>query len=158
MNHHYILLEQPATTTRPLATMSKPKWSSLRTHGVTRDRSKNFHAKPPDTSSTTWADTMILPKPEEIFRYIFQNIPGLSVNPRSHKHQQIGTAMTETEADVYGTVELNLNFKMLGPSSQWAERFQHLRRNHYVHSYNKHDISKARTLFGGTAQIATGAF
>jgi hypothetical protein len=76
---------------------------------------------------------MILPKPpEEIFGYIFQNIQGLPVNPRSHKHQQIGTAMAETKANVYGMAELNLNFKMLGPASQWTERFQHLRRNHFV--------------------------
>jgi hypothetical protein len=52
--------------------------------------------------------------------------------------------------------ELNLNFKMLGPAFQWTERFHRLKRNHSVHAYNKHDSSQARTLFGGTAQIATG--
>ena len=54
--------------------------------------------------------------------------------------------------------ELNINFKMLGPAFQWPERFRNLPRNHSIHTYNRHDSSKKRTLFGGTAQIATGAF
>jgi hypothetical protein len=79
------------------------------------------------------------------------------VNPNSHKHKQIGTALKETEADVFGIAELNLNFPVLGPSFQWSERFRHLYRNHLVHSCNKHDTSKKQTLFGSTAQISTGA-
>jgi hypothetical protein len=100
---------------------------------------------------------MALPKPANTFRFEFLNIQGLPINPHSHKHQQIGTAITETEADVLGMAELNLNLKMLGPAFQWTERFRRLQRNHSVHSYNKHDSSQARTLFGGTAQIAVGA-
>jgi hypothetical protein len=99
---------------------------------------------------------MIIPKPEKTFRMLFQNIQGLPIAPHSHKHQQICTAIKDTEADIFGMAELNLNFKMLGPTSQWTERFQRLQRNHSVHSYNKHDSSQKRTLFGGTAQIATG--
>jgi hypothetical protein len=109
------------------------------------------------TSSQTWADILSLPKPEEIFRYIFQNIQGLPVNPRGHKHIQISTAIHDTEADVFGLAELNLNFKTLSPASQWSERFRHLRRNHSVHTYNRHDSSRSNLLYGGTAQIATGA-
>ena len=79
------------------------------------------------------------------------------MNPRNHKHQQISTAIEETGTNVFGMAELNLNFKKLGPASQCSDRFQHLRHNHSVHSYNSHeDISQERTLFGGTAQIATG--
>jgi hypothetical protein len=110
-----------------------------------------------DTSSKTWADIIIIPKPEAVFRYTFQNIQGLPVNPNGHKHTQISTAIQETETDVFGMAELNLNFQSLGPSSQWIERFRHLRRNHSVHTYNRHDSSQSRLLFGGTAQIATGA-
>ncbi len=137
--------------------MSNPTRSSLRTHGVTRDGTqKNFRAKPTGTSSHSWADYLVYPKPDNIFRYIFQNIQGLPINPRHHKHQQISTAINDTGTDVFGMAELNLNFKKLGSASQWTDRFQHLRRNHSVHSYNSHDMSQERTLFGGTAQIATG--
>ena len=65
--------------------------------------------------------------------------------------------MTETESDVFGMAELNLNLQVLGPSFQWLERFRHLHRNHSIHATNRHDSSKKRTLFGGTAQISTGA-
>jgi hypothetical protein len=112
---------------------------------------------PDDTSSTSWADPMNIPKPDQTFRYIFQNIQGLPVNPNGHKHQQIGTALKETEADVFGLAELNLNLHALGPTFQWSERFRNLYRNHSIHTCNKHDSSKKRTLFGGTAQIAAGA-
>jgi hypothetical protein len=78
------------------------------------------------------------------------------VNPRSHKHQQIRTALHDTGTDVFGMSELNLNFKQLGPASQWSDRFLHLPRNHSVHSYNRHDMSQGSILYGGTAQIATG--
>jgi hypothetical protein len=67
--------------------------------------------------------------------------------------------INETETDILGMAELNINFKMLGSVSQWLERFRNLYRNHSVHSYNRHDSSTKRTLFRGTAQIAaTGAF
>jgi hypothetical protein len=117
----------------------------------------NDRATAPDTTSKTWGDPLPLPKPENTFRFIFQNIQGLPINPHSHKHQQIGTALRETEADTFGIAELNLNFGVLGPSFQWTERFRNMSRNHSVHSYNRHDSSKKRILFGGTAQIATGA-
>ena len=99
---------------------------------------------------------MILPKPDFIFRYIFQNIQGLPVNPRAHKHQQIGDAFTETEADIFGMAEINLNFSKLGASDQWYERFQSLRRNHSIHAVNQHDSSESKLLYGGTAQIIMG--
>jgi hypothetical protein len=119
---------------------------------------ENFRANhPQDTSSYSWGEELILPKPEQSFRYIFQNINGLPVNTYGYKHQQISTAMQETEADLFGMAELNINFKQLGPAAQWNERFRNLRRNHSIHSYNQHDSSTARTLFGGTAQIVTGA-
>ncbi len=62
---------------------------------------------------------MTLPKPELVFRYIFQNIQGLPVNPRAHKHQQIADAFQTTDADTFGMAEINLNFSKLGPSDQW---------------------------------------
>ena len=61
-------------------------------------------------SSTTWADIMVFPKPDDTFCYIFQNIQGLPVNPQGPKLQQIGAAFTETDADIFGQAELNLNF------------------------------------------------
>jgi hypothetical protein len=76
----------------------------------------------------------------------------------SYKHQQIGTALQDTEADVFGMAELNLNFKVLPASLQWHDRFHHIRLNHSVYTYNKHDSSTHQTLYGGTAQISTGAF
>jgi hypothetical protein len=156
-----LLLAQPATLPRPLASVSKPRRFSIGTHGRSSDPTTepSHRAVTPGTttSSRTWADILSLPKPKETFRYIFQNIQGLPVNPCGHKHSQISTAIHETEADVFGMAELNLNFHLLGPSSQWTERFRHLRRNHSVHSYNQHDSSQSRLLFGGTAQIATGA-
>jgi hypothetical protein len=118
---------------------------------------ENVHAETPDTSSTTWGDTLTLPKPPNTFRFIFQNIQGLLINPQSHKHQQIATAIKETKADVFGMAELNLNFGILGPSYQWTERFRQMPRIHSIHSVNRHDSSTKRSLFGGTAQISTGA-
>jgi hypothetical protein len=143
-----------------LAEVTNPTRSSVRTHGVPRDQNrKNFRAETnnnSDTSSTSWGNKIIVPKPEHIFRFTLQNIQGLPVNPTSHKHQQIGTAITETASDVAGLVELNLNFPVMGPAFQWSERFRHIRRHHSVHTCNKHDSSKKRILFGGTAQITTG--
>ena len=155
-----ILLAQPATSPRPLALVSKPRRSSIGTYGRSRDPTTetSHRAVPPGmTTSKTWADILSLPKPEEIFRYIFQNIQGLPVNPRGHKHTLISTAIHDTGANVFGLAKLNLNFKMLGPTSQWTERFRHLRRNHSVHTYNQHNSSQSNLLYGGTAQIATGA-
>jgi hypothetical protein len=127
-------------------------------HGVPRvHNSETIRANPGvNTSSSTWADTLTVPKPDNIFRFIFHNIQGLPVHPRAHKHQQIGDAFTETEADVFGLVELNLNFRVLDASSQWFERFRHLKRNHSIHSSNQHDSSDSKVLFGGSAQIALG--
>ena len=135
-----------------------PLRSSLRTHGATRDHNrKHFRAKKPTTSSHTWGEALILPKPPQTFRFTFINIQGLPINPNSHKHQQIKTAITETESDTIGMAELNLNFTVLGTIFQWAEPFRNLSCNHSIHTYNRHESSKKRTLFGGTAQITTGA-
>ena len=140
--------------------MHNPLRSSIRTHGVSRDHNrKNFRATSTSiTTSHTWGDPITIPKPKHTLRFTFLNIHGLPIDPQSYKHQQIGTAIKETESDILGMAELNINFKMLGSTSQWSERFRHLHRNHSVHTYNRHDSSTKRTLFGGTAQIATGAF
>ena len=134
-----------------------PPRQSTRRHGVLRGQRENFRVNPGNTSSSTWADPLQLPKPDLTFRYIFQNIQGLPVNPGGNKHQQIGVAIRETEADSFGMAELNLNFKKLGPSSQWYERFRRLQRNHSIHAYNKHDSSESNLLYGGTALISMGA-
>jgi hypothetical protein len=99
---------------------------------------------------------MIVPKPPEVFRFIHQNIQGLPVNPRAHKHKQIGVAMHDTEADTYSLVEINLNLRVMGAASQFKERFQHLRRNHSVHACNRHDSSTANILYGRAALITMG--
>jgi hypothetical protein len=127
-------------------------------HGVARDRNPAIGLAPNlETSSHPWGDVLNLPKPNRTFRFIFQNIQDLPVNPHSHKHQQIITALQETGADTFGMAELNLNFRVLGPTSQWNDQFQQLQRNHSVHTYNRHDMSQERLLFGGTAQVTTGA-
>ena len=127
-------------------------------HGVSRNHhSANIRANPGvKSSSSAWADYLLVPKPEQVFRYIFHKIQGLPVHPRGHKHQQIADAFQETDADVFGMVELNLNFRVMDASGQWYERFRHLKRNHSIHSVNKHDSSKANILFGGSAQISVG--
>jgi hypothetical protein len=138
--------------------MNKPRRSSLRTHGVNTDRShQRNRAANPSSTSNTWADYLVIPKPNNTFRYIFQNIQGLPVNPHSHKHQQIITALHDTFADIFSMAKLNLNFRVLSPTAQWAERFQRLRRNHSIHTYNRHDSSQDNLLFGGAAQITVGA-
>jgi hypothetical protein len=110
-----------------------------------------------DTSSQTWGDSILLPKPDNTFRFIFQNIQGLPIDPYSHQHHQIGMALKEMEADVFGIAEINLNFRVLGPSFQWSERFRNLQRHHSIHSFNRHNSSTKRVLFGGTGLISTGA-
>ena len=117
---------------------------------------KNFRANPTGTSSTIWADKLILPKPDETFRYIFQNIQGLPVKSRAYKHQQIGSAFATTEADTFGLAELNLNLRVLSTTAQFDDRFQFLRRNHSTHAVNQHDTSTATILYGGMAQITMG--
>jgi hypothetical protein len=115
-------------------------------HGVARDQNPAIGRAPNlETSSHPWGDVLDLPKPNRIFRFIFQNIQGLPVNPHSHKHQQITMA------------ELHLNLRILGSTSQCNNQFQNLQRNHSVHTYNRHDMSQEQLLFGGTAQITTGA-
>jgi hypothetical protein len=79
------------------------------------------------------------------------------VNPHSYKHQQIDTAIQDTGADVFGLAELNLNFRVLGTTSQWTDRFRSMKRNHSIHTYSQHDSSSENTLYGGTAQITKGA-
>ena len=108
------------------------------------------------TSSKIWADKMVNPKSARIYRYMFQNIQGLPVKPRAHKHQQIGDAFTETDANIFGMAEINLNLKVMGAASQLKERFLHLPRNNSVHACNRHDSSTANILYGGTAQITMG--
>jgi hypothetical protein len=115
------------------------------------DRATNL-----ETLLNHWGHSIQIQKPDDTFRFIFQNIQGLPINPQSHKHRPIGTALKDTEADVFRIAELNLNFGVLGPTYQWPERFQHLHRNHSIHSYNRRDSSTKRTLFGGTAQITIG--
>jgi hypothetical protein len=110
-----------------------------------------------ETSSHTWGNDITLPKPENTYQFAFLNIQGLPVNPHSHKHQQIITAQQETEAGTFGLSELNINFQILGSTAQWKDRFYKLGRNHSIHTYNRHDMSQERLLFGGTAQITTGA-
>jgi hypothetical protein len=130
----------------------------MRAHGAPRDQRENDRAEnTQDTSSKTWGDKLVLPKPANTYRFIFDNIQGLPIENQGHKHQQIITAIHETEADTIGMAELNLNFGVLGPSYQWTERFRQLPRKHSIHAYNRHDSSKKRILFGGTAQITTGA-
>jgi hypothetical protein len=77
-------------------------------HGATRGPNlRTFRATySPDTSSYFWGDEITIPKPKKTFRYTFQNIQGLPINPYADKHNQIITAMTETEADVYGLADL----------------------------------------------------
>ena len=136
--------------------MNNPQRSQVRTHGVQGDQTQETFRANEDTTSSNWGDVMILPKPEKSSRFTFQNIQGLPVNSQSHKHQQIRTAIQETDTDIFGMVELSLNFKVLGPNAQWKERFQALKRNHSIHTYNIHDSSLSRTLFGGTPQITMG--
>ena len=87
---------------------------------------------------------------------MFQNIQGLPVDPRGHKHQQIGSAFKETEADAFGMAKLNLNFSKIGPASQWYKRFRGLRRNHSIHASNIHDSTDSTILYGGTALTCMG--
>jgi hypothetical protein len=107
-----IFLEEPGPCPRTLALVSNPQRPSLRMHGVTRDRNPAIGRAPNlvETSSHPWGDALDLPKPNRTFRFIFQNIQGLPVNPHSHKHQQIITALQESWADTFGMAELNLNF------------------------------------------------
>jgi hypothetical protein len=76
-------------------------------HGVSRtNNSENTRATTGvQSSSSAWADYLIVPKPDQVFRYIFHNIQGLPIHPRGHKHQQIADAFKDTEADVFGMVE-----------------------------------------------------
>jgi hypothetical protein len=152
-------LEEPAPCPRTLALVSNPQRSSLGMHGIARYQNPAIGCAPNlETSSHSWGDVLDLPKPNRTFRFIFQNIQGPPVKPHSHKHQQFITALQETGADTFGMAKLNLNFRVLGSTSQWSDRFQKLRRNHSaVHTYNRHDMSQERLLFGGTAQITTGS-
>jgi hypothetical protein len=130
----------------------------VRTHGAPRDQNKgNDRANQSDNSSQIWGDAIAIPKPETVLRYLFHNIQGLPVKPTDYKHQQIKTAIQETEGDVTGLAEINVNFGALGPAYQWSERFRHMYRTHSINACNIHDSSKKSILFGGTAQISTGA-
>jgi hypothetical protein len=118
----------PATLLTLLVLVIDPPRQSTRRYGALKGQRKNYCANPGSTSLSTWADRLQLPKPDLIFRYMFQNIQGLLVNPRGYKHQQTGAAFKATKADTFGMVELNLNFKQLGPALQWYERFKGLQR------------------------------
>jgi hypothetical protein len=110
-----------------LARVIDPSQQSTQRHGVSRSqRIELFRANLSATSSKTWADKMVLPTPSRLFRYVFQNIQGLPVNPRARKYQHIGDAFAETEADIFGMAELNLNLRNMRAASQFKERFQHL--------------------------------
>jgi hypothetical protein len=98
-------------------------------HGVVRDQNPVIGPAPNlETSSHPRGDALDLLKPNRTFRFIFQDMQGLPVNPHSHKHQQIITALQETRADTFGMAELNINFRVLGSTSQWNGRFQKLWR------------------------------
>jgi hypothetical protein len=86
-------------------------------HGVARDQNWAIGRAPNLETPHTHGGDLELPKPNRTFRFIFQNIQGLLVNPHSHKHQKIITALQETGANTFGMAGLNINFRVLGSTS-----------------------------------------
>ena len=108
-----------------------------------------------DTTDDNWGDP-ILPKPPSTVRIAFQNIQGLPLYPYDAKHQQIISCIDQLQLDVFGLVEINLNFSRLPSHQQWKERFKGLRHAHSICSTNQHSTTTEKILFGGTAQLAHG--
>jgi hypothetical protein len=118
-------------------------------------RIKKRRVKPQPADS--WGDSLG-PRPVDNSRLAFCNINGFPVNPTNHKHHQIHHCMKKNEIQFFGLIELNLNFKWLGPKAQWHDRFQHAPKHHSQVAWNTHTYSKSRRNYGGVANISDADF
>jgi phage regulator Rha-like protein len=80
------------------------------------------------------------------------DINGLPVAAYHEKHDQIIKSIEKHKMDVLGMTEININFKEVGPTNQWKDRFKKLRTNSHC-ATNEHTTSKEKRVFGGTAYL-----
>jgi exonuclease III len=64
--------------------------------------------------------------------------------------------MEKHKMDVLGMAEININFKKVGPTQQWKDRFKKLRTNSHC-ATNEHTTSNEKRVFGGTAYLTSAA-
>jgi hypothetical protein len=101
----------------------------------------------------SWGDPLG-DRPADHSRIAFCSIWGLPVDPNHHKHRQLHHSMRRHQLNVFGIIEVNLNFKVLGTKAQWADRFAHARNYHTSVAWNKHNNGTRRRNFGGVVNIA----
>jgi hypothetical protein len=80
------------------------------------------------------------------------------VDPKHYKHKQIHQCIKKYQLNLFGIIEVNLNFKQLGPKAQWHDRFAHAPKHHSSVACNQHAFTKSRRNFGGVANISDGDF
>jgi hypothetical protein len=66
--------------------------------------------------------------------------------------------MKKHEFHFFGLIELNLNFKRLGPKAQWHDRFQRAPKHHAQVAWNRHAYSKSQRIYGGVANVSDADF
>jgi hypothetical protein len=125
-----------------------PTSSRRRVRGQTRI--KKSREKNPRVSD--WGDPLE-PRPADHSQIAFCNIQGFPVDPKHYKHQQIHQCIKKYQLNLFGIIEVNLNFKLLGPKARWHDRFSHAPNHHSSVAWKEHVFSKSRWNFGGVANI-----
>lgn len=108
-----------------------------------------------DNRNGPWGEQLRYKAPEA-FRYCFANINGLPAAAYHEKHDQITQSMEKHKMDVLGMAEININFKKVGPTQQWKDRFKKLRTNSHC-ATNEHTTPNEKRVFGGTAYLTSAA-
>ena len=105
----------------------------------------------------TWGDEMASQKSSKILRIIFQNINGFGYTKDSAKVKNIKAFLTETEADIFGMSEMNVNWRITAKKNHikditrgWFEQ------QHTSIGYNQQDRSCDKYQPGGTAISSIG--
>jgi hypothetical protein len=99
-----------------------------------------------------WGHSIHRDKPQGHTRIAFLNLRGLAWKMTANKHSQVRRAIKKYDIDFLGLLEVNLNFRQLGNHSQWQDRFPSC-DGLSGSTYNKHNTSASRCLFGGVGTI-----
>ena len=113
--------------------------------------------KQEERTNRTWGDEMASQKCNKNIRIIFQNINGFGYTRESLKSKIIKAFLTETEADIFGMSEVNVNWRITAKKNHikditrgWFEQ------QRTSTGYNQHDRSCDKYQPGGTGIISLG--
>ena len=104
-----------------------------------------------------WGDKME-DKKEGYIRLMSRNIGGLGIIPGNQKEEELKTWIVNSEVDIIGLQELNINIMQCRDRERIGERMKTPAWEHYrvTTGHNKHYSGKKKHLYGGTMMLAQG--